>query len=160
MLSDSYIVPECFVGPRTFGGLMALYESNYIQLERLIGDIHLPEPHYASSPQDDRALYLSVEGSTRYTRVLRMTYYFDEPEGLIADPDMSVRVYLDARMVEVIGWSQLHRHNVLRNLHSQVARDMNRCWTRNTVLSKWLTFLIDKNHQFAPAALPDDILAV
>ena len=32
MLADSYIVPECFVRPGTLGGLISLYEGNFIKL--------------------------------------------------------------------------------------------------------------------------------
>ena len=35
MLADSYIVPECIARPGSFGGLMTLYEANYIKLTQL-----------------------------------------------------------------------------------------------------------------------------
>jgi hypothetical protein len=92
-----------------------------------------------------------VESSTRYTQVLRLTYLFDEPDGFVADPDLCVRVYLDARMTEVVSWAEHHRHAVLSDLQRQVSRQLGKCWSRNMVLSKWLDFLLDKGHSFEVA---------
>ena len=149
MLADSYIVPECVFGPGSFGGLMALYESNYIRLMSLLGTSDITcGTELSSSSADDEDLFLSVESLSRYTQVLRLTYQFDEPEGYVADPDLRIRVYLDARMTEVVSWAGHHRHEVLRALHRCVSRRVGQCWRRNMVLSKWLDFLLDKDHSF------------
>jgi len=149
MLVDSYIVPECVFGPGSFGGLMALYESNYLRFMHLLGTTNIDTNRELSSYSvDDEDLYLTVESSTRYTQVLRMTYLFDEPDGSVADPDLCIRVYLDARMTEVVSWAGHHRHSVLRDLHRRASRQVGKCWSRNMVLSKWLDFLLDKGHSF------------
>lgn len=149
MLADSYIVPECIFGPGSFGGLMALYESNYIRLMGLLGSTNIDANiAWSSNSADDEDLFLSVESSSRYTQVLRLTYQFDEPDGLVADPDLCIRVYLDARMTEVVSWAEHHRHHVLRDLHRRASRQVSQCWRRNMVLSKWLDFLLDKGHSF------------
>jgi uncharacterized protein YqiB (DUF1249 family) len=149
MLADSYIVPECVYGPGSFGGLMALYESNYIRLMHLLETTKIEtDIALCSISADDEDLYLSVESSSRYTQVLRLTYQFDEPGGLVADPDLCIRVYLDARMTEVVSWAEHHRHEVLRDLQRRVSRQVSHCWRRNMVLSKWLDFLLDKGHSF------------
>jgi uncharacterized protein YqiB (DUF1249 family) len=152
MISDSYIVPECIIGRGSFGGLMALYESNFIKFSRLVGSIansgeRLGE-YYLSTVPVDCDLYLSVESSTRYTRVLRMTYRFEEEDALIADPDLSVRVYLDARMTEVAGWATHHQHSVLRGLARRFTKELDKRWSRNMMLSKWLDYLLDMEHSF------------
>jgi len=149
MLADSYIVPECVYGPGSFGGLMALYESNYIRLRHLLGSTDIAANiAWNSNCADDEDLFLSVESSSRYTQVLRLTYQFDEPDGLVADPDLCIRVYLDARMTEVVSWAEHHRHQVLHDLQRRASRQVNQCWRRNMVLSKWLDFLLDKGHSF------------
>jgi uncharacterized protein YqiB (DUF1249 family) len=152
MLADSYIVPECVFGPGSFGGLMALYESNYIRLMQLLSSLDVDaEVALKSSSADDEDLFLSVEASSRYTQVLRLTYRFDEPGGIVADPDLCIRVYLDARMTQVVSWAEHHRHEVLRDLHHRVSRQVNQYWRRNMVFSKWLDFLLDKGHSFESA---------
>lgn len=152
MLADSYIVPQCVFGPGSFGGLMALYESNYLRLVHLLGETRPDVGELTSYSSDDQDLLLTIESSTRYTQVLRLTYLFDEPEGLIADPDLCIRVYLDARMTQVVSWAEYHRHAVLRDLHHRDRRPVGRCWSHNMVLSKWLDFLLDRGHCFAPAS--------
>ncbi len=152
MLADSYIVPQCNFGPGSFGGLMALYESNYLRLVHLLGATQIDGEELRSFSADDQDLFLTIESSTRYTQVLRLTYLFDEPEGPVADPDLCIRVYLDARMTEVVSWADHHRHAVLRDIQSRVSRQVNKCWRRNMVLSKWLEFLLEKDHSFAPAS--------
>ena len=151
MLSDSYIVPECVIGPGSFGGLMALYESNFIKFSRLAGSVgDEPGRDYFSKVTTDCNLYLSVEASTRYTRDVRLTYRFPEADRLVADPDLRVRVYLDARMTEVSGWARHHQHPLLRGLAQRFKREIDRRWSRNMMLSKWLDFLTDKGHSFRP----------
>lgn len=150
MIVDSDIVPECIVRPGSFGGLMALYESNYLRLVHLLGTTQFQVCEMKSCSPDDQDLFLSIESATRYTLDLRMTYLFDEPGGAIAEPDLCIRVYHDARMTEVVSWARQHRHVVLRRLHGRAAGHLGRRWGRNMVLSKWLDFLLDRSHSFAP----------
>jgi len=154
MLSDSLIVPECMVRPGSFGGLMALYESNYIKLSQLVGDANQAGATYRSGIDGDCVLQMCVDTCVRYTRDLRLTYLFDEPEGRVAEPDMTVRVYLDARMSEVLGWAEHQRHPLLTKWVAQLSRELDRRWSHNMVLSKWLDYLLDSGHRFesAPAA--------
>lgn len=151
MIADSYIVPECAIGPGSFGGLMALYESNFIKLRMLVGETGQPGDCHLSTTPDDCDLYLSVESTTRYTHDLRMTYLFDEDGAIVADPDLEIRVYLDARMAEVAGWAAHHRHAMLQGLAVRFARELDRRWSNNMMLSKWLDYLLEARHSFAPS---------
>ena len=134
---------------------MALYEGNFIKLIALApGITRTPasEPGLSRSPRD-LDLHLCVDSVTRYTVDLRLTYLFEElrggeVRGLCADPDLHLRVYLDARMVEVISWSISHRHAVLRQLAAVTARELDRRWSRNIMLGKWLDYLGDRGHAF------------
>lgn len=156
MLTDSNIVPECVYGPGSFGGLMALYEGNFIKLTRFL--VHLPRDagaRYISADTADCDLYLTMESSVKYTQVLRMTYLFLDEElpdedRLIADPDLCVRLYLDARLVEVAGWASGHRHEVLKSLQQRFTRELDRRWANNMMLGKWLDYMLDLGHAFRP----------
>lgn len=155
VLADSYIVPQCSAEPRSLGALMALYEGNFIKLIALAPGITctaVSEPGLSRSPHD-LDLHLSIDAVTRYTVDLRLTYLFEEfagggLRGLSADPDLHLRVYLDARMVEVISWSISHRHEVLRQLAAVTFRELDRRWSRNIMLGKWLDYLDDRGHAF------------
>ena len=153
VLADSYIVPQCRAEPRSLGALMALYEGNFIKLMALAPALKLPGSGIAparaasiSRTARDLDLHLSVDAVTRYTIDLRLTYLFEDAAGLSADPDLHLRVYLDARMVEVISWSDSHRHEVLRQLAFTSARELDRRWSRNIMLGKWLDYLGDRGH--------------
>ena len=139
---------------------MALYEGNFIKLSALAP---AASPGLASAgllragrtgetalsrTAGDLDLHLSVDGVTRYTVDLRLTYIFVESEGPCADPDLRLRLYLDARMVEVISWSVLHVHEVLRQLAAASSRELDRRWSQNIMLSKWLDYLTDRGHHF------------
>ena len=129
---------------------MALYEGNFIKLSSLApGMIRGPTgAHGLSRTAKDLDLHLAVDAVTRYTVDLRLTYLFAEVEGPAADPDLHLRLYLDARMVEVLGWSVSHRHDVLRQLAATSARELDRRWSRNIMLGKWLDYLGDRGHAF------------
>ncbi len=154
MLADSYIVPECAIGPGSFGGLMALYESNYIKLRMLVGEMGPAGQRHLSRTPDDFDLYLSVESCSRYTHVLRLTYFFPESGEVIADPDLLIRVYLDARMAEVAGWAAHHRHPVLGGLARRFRRELDLRWSNNMMLSKWLDYLHLARHSFVDRSGP------
>ncbi len=149
MLADSYIVPECLIRPGTLGGLISLYEGNFIKLSALLGDPAAINGQQVSRSGRDCDLHLCVEDGSRYTRLLRLTYLFEDHSGLIADPDLSVRLYLDARVAEVTGWAVFHRHDRLTQLTEQYSRELDRRWARNMVLSKWLDYLLDNGHTYA-----------
>ena len=152
MLVDSYIVPQCETRPGSFGGLMALYESNFIKFIHLAGEPAELEQAYWSRPPGDCDLRLTIDGRTRYTRLLHLTYVFECSDEVIAEPDMSLRVYLDARMLEVTGWAECQRHVILRELARQFDRELDRRWICNMVLSKWLDYLLDMGHSLRPIA--------
>jgi uncharacterized protein YqiB (DUF1249 family) len=152
--ADSYILPECLVKPGSFGGLMALYEANFIKLNQLIEELSSCAGAGMSSAIDDCDLYLSVETRTRHTIELRLTYLFpDAITGEVAEPDLLAKVYFDARMVEVAGWKNAHRHQLLRQFDLSYERPLDWYWVRNNMLGKWLDYLLDQGHKFDPASL-------
>ncbi len=152
MLVDSYILPQCIATPGSFGGLMALYEANFIKLAQLTGDLGRIDGTQVSAVAGDCELYLTVEKRSKYSCELRLTYLFSEADGVeVADPDLVAKVYFDARMAEVKGWINAHRHELLRSLSRQCHRELGLCWSRNIMLSKWLDYLIDQGHSFSPA---------
>lgn len=152
MLADSYIVPQCIVRPGSLGGLIALYEGNYLKLSRLLGELgERPQRAVSRSPRDSDLYMESREGS-RYTRWLRLTYFFADPAGPVAEPDVSIRLYLDARVAEVASWAGFRRHPRLSAWFPVHADEIDRRWAQNMALGKWLDFLLDNGHSFLPEA--------
>jgi len=132
---------------------MALYEANFIKLNQLAMGLHQCADNQVSHVSDDCELYLRIEKRSKYTCDLRLTYQFDEPEGLIADPDLVACVYFDARMAEVKGWIDSHRHELLRSLSRQYGHELGHCWSRNIMFSKWLDYLLERGHAFSSKAV-------
>ncbi len=130
---------------------MALYEANFIKLSQLVNNLHDCAEVQVSGVTSDSDLYLQIEKRSKYTCEIRLTYLFAEDEKFIADPDLVARVYFDARMAEVKGWINSHRHELLRTLKRQYGQELGLCWSRNIMFSKWLDYLLEKGHAFPDA---------
>jgi uncharacterized protein YqiB (DUF1249 family) len=97
---------------------------------------------------DDCDLRLSVTERSPYTTSFDLTYLFTEGDGVVTYPDMRVRVYHDARLVEAQEWASQHDHQALKALRGQAERELDQRWARNTMLNKWLEYCIDRGHGF------------
>jgi uncharacterized protein YqiB (DUF1249 family) len=147
LLADSLIVPQCIYRPGSFTGLMTLYESNYIKLSALTTAFEWPAPTIVSSTPKDADLHLTVMRREPYTTTLKLTYWFDEEDGTsVADPDLILRVYHDARLVEAVSGRDRHCHHKLRELDGSCTAELDRRWRMNMMLNKWLDYLGDVGH--------------
>ena len=146
MLLDSHIVPQTIVKPRSFVGLMALYESNYLRLVHLIPELERLDGCFRSRVAGDCELHIDILERCRYTVTLSLTYQFETEDGRVADPDMTVRAYLDGQLAEAMSLSGHHRHATLRRLAREHKAELDARWKRNIVLNKWLDYLTDQGH--------------
>lgn len=148
---DSLIVPQCTYRPGTFTGLMTLYESNFIKLKRLLPDAKAFDGYAVSYSPRDCDLYLESLSRERYTATFKLTYRFeDAPDNWVADPDILLRVYHDAKLVEAVtGCSPTCRHPKLQELAGGThALELDRRWRNNILLNKWLDYLLDMGHGY------------
>ena len=146
MLLDSQLVPETVVRPKSFVGLMALYESNFLRLLRVIPEIEQLDGCFRSCVAGDCDLYVEVLEKCRYTVTLSLTYHLETDEGPFFDPDMTVRVYLDGQQAEVLSIGEAQRHAALRRLVVEHRAELDRRWRCNIILNKWLEYLSDQGH--------------
>jgi uncharacterized protein YqiB (DUF1249 family) len=126
--------------------LMALYESNYLRLLRLIPDVAQIDGCFRSRVAGDCDLYVEVIETSRYTVTLSLTYHLATDHGLLVNPDMMVRVYLDGRQAEVLAIGEAQRHAALRRLVFEHRAELDRRWRCNIILNKWLEYLTDQGH--------------
>ena len=145
MLADSLIAPQCIYRPGSFTGLMTLYESNYLRLLTLLPDVASFSGERVSVTDGDCDLHLRMLKRERYTTTLSMTYWFAEEGECVADPDLVVRVYHDAKLVEAMESCAEHRHRLLRQI-ARASIELDRRWARNMMLNKWLDYLADMGH--------------
>ncbi len=146
MLLDSKLVPETIVRPNSFVGLMALYESNFLRLLQLIPEIGRLDGCFRSRVAGDCDLFVEIIETSRYTVTLSLTYHLPTDEGLLTDPDITVRVYLDGQQAEVLAIGERTRHEALRRLVFEHREELDRRWRFNIVLNKWLDYLYDQGH--------------
>jgi len=146
MLLDCQLVPQTIVKPKSFVGLMSLYESNYLRLLRLIPELDRLDGCYRSRVAGDCDLCVEIIERCRYTVTLSLTYFFEDEKGRIADPDVTVRAYLDGQLAESMHLSREHRHSELRRLANEHRLELNARWQRNVLLNKWLEYLTDQGH--------------
>ena len=155
MLVDSLLVPECVYRPGTFTGLMTLYESNFIKLHQLAATLDWPADAFISSSARDKDLYAEILRREPYTTTLRLTYWFSDSRGGTApDPDLVVRIYHDARLVEAVSSGEAHRHAKLRELARSNGAELDRRWRLNMLLNKWLDYLFEVGHSLDGAEPP------
>jgi len=78
-----------------------------------------------------------------------MTYWLDNNGLTLADPDLMVRIYHDARLAEALSCCERPRHIVFKGLWMPAAAELERRWLLNILLSKWLEHCLDHRHIFA-----------
>ena len=154
MIVDSLCVTSWRARPVSFVSLMTLYESNYIRLRALVGDARALPGESVSRTPGDLDLHLHAIEHCRYTTILRMTYLFGEAEGPVAEPDLEVRVYHDARLAEACAAATRLRHRGLSGLRDALPTGLGERWLRNMFLNKWLDYCAERGHRFAQAVAP------
>ena len=146
MLLDYQLVPQTIVRPKSFVGLMALYESNFIRLLHVVPELERLDGCFRSRVAGDCELYVDILERCRYTVTLSLTYYFENGNDRVADPDMTVRAYLDGQVAEAMTLRGSHCHSELGRIEKMHKAELDRRWKRNVVLNKWLEYLTDQGH--------------
>ncbi len=152
MSVDSQCVTSWRARPVSFVSLMTLYESNYIRLRALVGDVRGLYGRRVSRTPGDCDLHLEVIEHAAYTSILRLTYFFDDAAGAIAEPDLEVRVYHDARLAEASHCARWVRHPGLATIRSKLSLTLGERWLRNMLLNKWVDYCAERGHRFEATA--------
>ena len=144
LLADTTTVVSWRARPRSFVALMGLYESNFIRLGWLAGNLLALSGRYVSSVRGDCDLVLTVTERSPYTSTLNLTYLLPEPQGAGRYPDMRVRVYHDAHLVEAQQWNRPGSPR-----RGSPERELDQRWARNMMLNKWLEYCVERGHRFS-----------
>ena len=78
MLQDYLLSPETIVKPKSFVGLMSLYDSNFFRLNHLIPELHRLDGYYRSRVAGDCDLHVEILERSRYTVTMTLSYFFQE----------------------------------------------------------------------------------
>ena len=152
MVLDHLCVTSWRARPVSFVSLMSLYESNYLRLRALAGDLRSRSGRAVSTVTGDCDLHLEVLEHAPYTSVVRLTYRFDDPQGPLDDPDLELRVYHDARLAEVTACGRWVRHESLEHVRAGIPAQLGERWLRNMLLNKWLDYCLERGHGFVGSA--------
>lgn len=142
---------------------MELYENNYMLVRILIPELRqfadaakpgrVPNASslevasqrvvYVSSVDGCLDLELSAIEHSKYTTTFNLTYHFSNDLRNPREPDLTIRIYHDARTCEVMsGLLQGIKHGPLRR------RDLHEGYRLNRFLSKWLRYCLRQGHSF------------
>jgi uncharacterized protein YqiB (DUF1249 family) len=127
--------------------LMELYESNYLLIRLLVPGLALLEQgdQHVSAVPGCVDLLLEVLEKEKYTTTLRLTYLFDDASrDRVEEPDLTIRIYHDARTAEAMsGLIHGRRHEQRRT------RDLDDGWVLNRFLYKWIRYCLHRGHRFS-----------
>jgi len=141
LIADTQTVVSWRARPRSFVALMGLYESNYLRLGWLAGNLSTLAGRYTSRVRGDCDLVLTVTERSPYTSTVQLTYLLPAGRGTHRYPDLRVRIYHDAHLVEAQQWSGGRR--------GVAERELDQRWARNMMLNKWLEYCVERGHRFS-----------
>lgn len=127
---------------------MSLYESNYLRLAKLAGPPRGLDGSLDSVVVGDCDLVLTVTERTPYTTTLQLTYLLDLGPGREREPipDLGVRVYHDARLVEALAGAAARANDERGESCGRAVRELEQRWARNVMLNKWLDYCVERGH--------------
>lgn len=135
---------------RNFIGLMDLYEQIHNLLGTLIPELDAMPIRAESRVEGFPTLFLTIEERCKYTTMVSITYYFEASDGeRIADPDLQVRIYHDAKQAEAMSCRNI-RFTIQSSSGVLKSPAVDCRWESNLFLEKWLKYLLELGHQFNP----------
>ena len=134
----------------TFAGLMDLYERNYIGVRRLVPHMPPAQTTLQSHVPGGLTLHMEVLERFPYTTELALTYYFARHNHMVAEPDIRIRVYTDARLAEVVSAHLRHwpAFDACRQDGFKDRQQLRFRWQVNRFLCKWLSYCLHQGHHF------------
>ena len=126
------------------GALLDMCEENYQLILRLAPRLAELDRCYRSSVAAHQDLYLEILEQSPYTSLIHLTYYFDHHSGQEPDPNAVLRVYHDARQLEVVDLMQ----HILPTERLYEAPGLLNKWRANLFVGKWLAFCLHQGHRF------------
>jgi uncharacterized protein YqiB (DUF1249 family) len=132
-----------------FGWLMGLYSENHSRFARMFSPRHLAAGTYRSDAGDGLELQLDVIEQHAYTTQLRLTYAMRDPLTGEPDPSAYLRLYHDARQLEVTHCYVGRRWQDVIGMYPPAAEILDHRTRMNTFLGKWLEYLAERGHGVA-----------
>lgn len=126
---------------------MWFYEKNYRFLCLLLPDLHHGRQESYQITHEQHRLDIQVTDFGPYTQRLQLSQRFDASSPLLRDLCMSVRVYHDAMLAEVIGYQGVERLLARYELPNSGMLLPDEKRQANLLLHDWLTMFINRHRQ-------------
>lgn len=129
--------------------LQEICESNFHKLLRLAPDLFEIEKGATALVKGNPLLHLTILDRGPYTLTVELTHSFEHEEDDFSEPAVKIRVYIDAKSVEVLRdhfrpqVSDLLRHTKNHRLVLDYK------WSINYFLEKWLNHCLQKGYRFS-----------
>lgn len=146
--------PNRFREAPDLAALIDLYESNYVRLLRLAPDLRKLDGTRVSRVAGALELYLTVEERFRYTTSLLLTYRFEDGGAVELEPRARIHAYHDVRAAEVVAHYRRRRSRHILGWRRGHMPEVQRRWTMNRFLNKWLRFCAHQGHLFLDCTSP------
>ncbi len=128
--------------------LEQIYESNYRKLLRLIPNLSSIKNNAIGYSAGKPALHLEIIEKSTYSITLQLSHCFEKAPDHFFEPAVKIRIYLDARLAEVI--RDHAKSDVFRMINKleQNNKVIDYKWSLNYFLEKWLSHCLQKKYQF------------
>lgn len=152
----------------SFAALMELYENNYLRLRLLCPDLQEITGEAISSVPGTADLHLLILERAPYTTHLRLNYRFGTAEKQRLQPNVTLKMFHDARQVEVLERFCRPHHQVspdtewfipptessspLRRPARLDPRSLTCRWHHAHFLYRWLGFCLHQGHRLTKEA--------
>lgn len=131
-------------------------EANYHKLLRLIPRLFSIDQDAIGTALHKSSLFLQVLERNPYTLTIELNHRFASSHTLEFAPALIIRVYRDAKCVEVLrDQSRLAVSQVFKD-PAQATAIMDYKWRLNYFLTKWLDYCLRANYQFQQQCVADN----
>jgi hypothetical protein len=134
--------------PRTLASLLDLQECSYRRLQRLAPVLRDLQGVRVSRVHGALDLHLTVIDHQRYTSTINLTYRFAGTVEPLLEPNVTARVYHDARLVETVAHSRRHPAHPAHCRRREVPSELEAKWELNRFLQRWLGYCLRQGHLF------------
>ncbi len=132
---------------------MWVYEKNFVLLYSLFPDMDITDRFEFTPEQSDICFTIQVLERCRYTCMLEIRQKLNLPEHYVQDLVMKIRIYADARLVEVTGYEGIGRLQPHYSYPNQKMMLKDEKRQANILLHDWLSLVLahdlKKNQEYA-----------
>jgi uncharacterized protein YqiB (DUF1249 family) len=135
--------------PRSYAALMEMYETNYMRIRLLCGDVRVLEGTLYSHVSNGLSISLKIVDKARYTTTILLSYQFsDNNKHHHNRPDLRIRIYHDSRQAEVLSRQCHFTQKNIKVWEAGIDNALLCRWRLNRFLFKWIAYLRRQGHQF------------